>query len=106
MHFGAGGTAQLLDDDVVLERAVLILKKDQRAGLAAVLLEQDFLDHRDGVVGPHLDVLDLADAMALVEDVDGFHRFYSPWERGSGGMPEAVAALLIVARGRTRKVGA
>ena len=32
---------------------------------------------RDGVVGFDLNVLDLANAVALVEDVDGFHVFLS-----------------------------
>ena len=73
MQIGTRRLHKLEDDDVIIERRFTVFEKHERVGLAGVLAEQDFLDDGDGVIATSLDVLDFANAVALVEDVDGLH---------------------------------
>ena len=70
VQVGARRLHKLEDDDVVLERRLTVFEEDQRAGLKAVLLEEDFLDDGDGMVASGLDMFDFANTVALVVNVD------------------------------------
>jgi copper(I)-binding protein len=98
VQIGAAGAAQPDDDELLLEWRLHILEVDQRLRLPAVLLDEDVLDGGDGVVGLDLDVLDLAKAVALVEDVDGLHVVLSLKRRPGGSARSGSASLIATAR--------
>lgn len=77
VQLGARRPADLTDDDEFAERFLRVFGEKHGVGIAAVLLDEHRLDDGGGVVGIDLDVLDFADAVPLVEDVDQFHSGFS-----------------------------
>src|ERR1019366_2273368 len=73
VHLGACADAERADHQMAFEGCLLVLHEDQRVGLTAVLPDEKRLDDRHGLARLYLDVLDFPYAVALVEDVDGFH---------------------------------
>ena len=71
--FDAGGTHMLAHDQRLFDRLVSVLEKEQHLRGEAVLFDDRGLDDGKGIVAADLDMVDFADALALVENVDGRH---------------------------------
>jgi hypothetical protein len=103
VNLSAASAAKRPDGDTVFEGAFLILHEDEGVGLAAVLFDQDRPDHRHGMVGQHLDVLEFPDAVTLVENVDGFHDLFSRSLGALSKTPELSPASVIASGEQNRK---
>ena len=67
------GRGAILQQHGLVDGLVLVLEEEYCVRGHAVLVGQEALEDGEGGVGIELDVRDLADTLALVEQVDGLH---------------------------------
>lgn len=85
-HFDVPATVQMQiharllekfeDDDVIFERVFPIFEEDEGVGFKLVLFGEHFFDDGNGMVASRFDVVDFANAVALVVDVESFHLIF------------------------------